>query len=283
MKRKSFLTAEGLISIYTHHVVHLSDLLLRWSRKPHVKILKKIIDGRLQLFLIINTSVDEDNKIRYEIAEYSTEWLVHKKLCNGFSKFVLLLEQVEKIERKNSEYISKKLNRTRNCFETCTIKNINMYAPQFAYVLCKYSALTHFDTATELEICIEIEQINITINNCIAGSRESWILPNSIIWHESSTYRDIQKRTKICKNIQTVKCFVEQQNSIGITSKVHLTILIDDTFPYLLTDRELGGLLPAREGVIVGPDAQRKQGQRLRKKAREINMLKYDVPLNLSH
>jgi len=268
MKSKYLITSDGLIAIYAHEVIHLPELLLRWSYKPHIKIIKEIACGRLQLFAIINKFTDAENNIRYEIAKYNTTWLRHNVLCKDFSGFVFLTEHIKKIEHKNNEYLFKKIQKSNNSFESCTIRNINTYAPQFAYVMCKYSPTIDFDTTTEFNICLEINQNGTFINNCMEGSRESWVLPNSIIWHESSIYHDRKKRIKAHKNIQVVREFVERHKENGITSKVQLAILIDDTFPDLLTDRELGELLPAREGAVVSPSAQRKRGQRLRKKVK---------------
>ena len=141
--------------------------------------------------------------------------------------------------------------------------NIGRYAPQLAYVICKYSNKSHNFKFVENDVLNDLISESITLPFCIKGDRKSWILPNSQIWPETSPHY-ARKTRKKKKDLTQVIHFYEQQKNAGTTDKRVLARLVDDFFPGLLTNKEMGELIPAREGVVVSHHAQIKQGKKLR-------------------
>lgn len=254
---------DGFKFVSLNDVMHLPDLILRWPFHPHVKICKEIFKNKLHTYLIIREFVNNDNEIQYEISKLPTKYMTHTSLCSYFSAIVFVKKQIDAIESKKKHYSLRSISKSMNTLESCTIENINKYAPQFAYVLYKYSNKVHIDKFIEKDVINEINSDRITLYNCLKDDRKSWILPNSQIWPTTSPYHFRKTRRKT-KDLSQVIQFCEQQKKAGITDKRALARLVDDFFPGFLTNAELGGLIPAREGTEVSHHAKVKQGKRLR-------------------
>ncbi|MEF3696314.1 hypothetical protein [Desulfolutivibrio sp.] len=244
-------------------VIHLPDLILRWPFRPHVKICKEIYSGKLHTYLIIREFRSVDNEVKYSVTKLPTKYMLHNMAGQLFSAIVFMKNQVQKIESRKTSYTLRSITNSMNNLESCSIDNMNKYAPQFAYLLCKYSHNKYFSVFSESEVAHDISSDLVTLHDCMPGDRSSWIFQNSQIWPTSSPYHFRKSRRKE-KDLSQVVHFCEQQKKAGITDKRALARLVDDCFPGLLTNAEMGGLLPAREGTVVTHHAKVKQGKKLR-------------------
>jgi hypothetical protein len=253
----------GFIMVQACDVIHLAELALRWPFQPHLKICKEIFKNKLHTYIATREFINVDNGVQYEISKFNTKQMTHKFLCNYFSSIIFMKKQVDLIESKKSYYTSRSTNKKTNEFESCSRENVNRYAPQLAYTICKHSNNTHIQKFIEIDVINEINSTDISLYDCLNEDRKSWILPNSAIWPTTSPHHCRKTRRKT-KDLSMVVKFCEQQKRNGITDKKTLARLVDDFFPGLLTNGEMGDLLPAREGTTVSHHAKIKQGKKLR-------------------
>lgn len=244
-------------------VIHLAEIALRWPFQPHVKICKEIFKNKLCTYTTIGEFVNDTNEIHYKIVKLDTKYMTHKFLCSHFSTIIFKTKQINTIESKKPFYTLRSTRRSNNEFESCSIENMNTYAPQLAYAICKYSNKSNAKTFDDNIVANDINSTDISLHFCFNDDRKSWILPNSTIWPSTSPHHARKTRRKT-KDLSVVIKFCEQQKQNGITDKKTLARLVDDFFPGLLTNGEMGDLLPAREGTKVSHHAKVKQGKKLR-------------------
>lgn len=244
-------------------VIHLAELALRWPFQPHVKICKEIFKNKLCTYTKIGEFVSYKNDIRYKIVRLDTKHMTHGFLCNNFSTIIFKTKQINTIELKKQFYTLRSMRKSNNEFESCSIENMNRYAPQLAYAMCKYSNKSSIEIFDDNIVANDINSTDISLYYCLNEDRKSWMLPNSTIWPSTSPHHSRKTRRKT-KDLTMAVQFCEQQKQNGITDKPALARLVDDFFPGLLTNGEMGDLLPAREGTKVSHHAKVKQGKKLR-------------------
>ena len=90
------------------------------------------------------------------------------------------------------------------------------------------------------------------------------MIPDDVLWPPDTLAAET-KQKHAPKDLTQVAAFLQSLRNEGVTAPKALARLVDITFPGLLTNQELGELLPARAQRNIKFESERKRGQRLRR------------------
>lgn len=249
---------------YDKDLVYLAELMLRWPFKCYLKICHELFTKSLRLFVVTESYISKGGEQVNVIIEYNTSYISFDLMMKHFNMFAFKKRNVASIERKKEEYTYlPSLDLVRTPFQLCTMENINKLAAQLSYAICLTAHDRYYSDFDPVNVssAIHEKEPNKTI---YSGSKNKadWEIPSNILW--SNTRSIPQKPSRHAKDLTQVKDFITKKREQGITEAKQLARLIDSFFPGLLTDQELGELLPARPQRNIKYESQRKRGQRLR-------------------
>ncbi len=248
-------------------LIYFAELMLRWPHLSWVKICYELFREKLHPFVITENFLSVKDScpscvvIKLPAANFDFEFL-----CGHFHSLAFKKSNVSSIEKKKPYYPGIPAQKQiKHDWEMCSIKNINTIAPQMAYVICKYGHKRYWNEFDE--VVVRYEALSQEVDPCIVRNnrdRSTWTVKNESLWPDSSPFKRQKTPKRKNKDISCAVDLVAKLRENGITDKKQLATMVDNYFPGLLTDAEMGMLLPANPGVIISMAGHRKQGQRLR-------------------
>ncbi|TVM30533.1 hypothetical protein [Oceanidesulfovibrio marinus] len=260
-----FLKSTDHKKYYDKDLVYLAELMLRWPFECYLKICHELFSKSLKIFVVTETYTSPNGEQINIIIEYNPSYITFDYIMKYFNIIAFKKKNVVSIERKREEYTylpSSDLVRTP--FQLCTMENINKLAAQLSYAICLTAHDRYYSDFNPVNVSSAIHEKEPN-KKIYSGSKNKadWEIPSNILW---SNNRSIPQRlSRQAKDLTQVKEFITKKREQGITEAKQLARLIDSFFPGLLTDQELGELLPARPQRNIKYESQRKRGQRLRK------------------
>lgn len=246
-------------------LICIADLMLRWPHDTAVKICHEMSRNKISLYIISDIATRTGSS-KLIIVKSVFEHLNHKYLCDNISRLVFLRKDIERSEAKNELYRMdiQSLTNTTDSYE-CTLETISRLAPQILYAIYRHSTRDmisgRYYPDNVVAFSFRAEKI-ISPDMCLDGPRDKWRINSDKL--RPNLFIATKRSNDIYKNDSMIG-FIQKNRLLGVKDLPLLAKLVDQEYPGL-TDKQLGILLPAKEGETPKYHAARKQGQRLRQR-----------------
>lgn len=254
------------LSAKDSELIYLDELMLRWPYLCYCKICEMLFKNKLKLYKVTERYVSHMGEQVNIIMLFPASNFTFEHSLKSFHAIAFKLSNIEKIEKKYLEFRYMPANPlVRHEFDMCTVKNIHRLAPQLAYSIClnghswhrkefSYNSVIDDIYAKEFEPFLHIPK---------KYKKTELVLPNEELRGRVS-FSYSKKPPKQTFDKSQVANFIKDKREQGVTNPVQLARLVDSFYPNMLTDAELGELLPAKPNKNIKFESMRKRGQRLR-------------------
>lgn len=266
-------------------LISMTDLMFRWQHEPAFKILTAMQRDKPAhskfnkttdplKFYVVNSSTDSVSGVKkIELSEWPYIYENFLYFSTHFNELVFFRDEIEAVEEVNKHFtvVPDKPDKDGH-LQQCTIDNVSQLAPQLLYTLLSLIRKNGAWRASVRErlYASEVES-EYAIFDFAKTPKPDWIIPHNRLWpkYHLPNHTAFKVRPLTDSAYQHLHEFVQDKREKGFANTVKdndlLLGLISEYVP-LLTDMQLGDLIPASPGMARGDDTSRKRGEWLRRR-----------------